>query len=138
MLIVPPRCGKKHNLTSILKNRSALDGLAIPASEARNLKTKDELTLLAGQVTSKIEDDNVKATLRLLSSEDKPAINNETTINVLRAKHPITPVDRRPAAARQDYIALQITQANAIAIIKVFPAGSSGGLMASVRSTQWM
>ena len=42
-------------------------------------------------------------------------------------KHHITPVDRRPAAARQDYTTLQITLADVIAVIKAFPAGSSGG-----------
>ena len=91
------------------------------------MKTKNELTLLAGLVTSKIEDDNVRATLRLLSSEDKPAMNDEATVNALRVKHPITPVGRRPVAARQCYTALQIIQADVIATIKAFPVGSSGG-----------
>ena len=102
MLLVLPCCDKKHNLTSILKKRSALDKLAITAVKARNMKTKNELTLLAGLVTSKIKEDNVKAALRLLSSEDKPAMNNEATVNALRAKHPITPIDRRLTTAHQD------------------------------------
>ena len=68
----------------------------------------------------------MKAALRLLLSEDKPATNDEVTVYALRAKHPITQVDRRPAAARQDFAALQIIRANVIAVIKAFPAGSSG------------
>ena len=54
-------------------------------------------------------------------------MNDEATVNALRAKQPTTAVDNRPAAARQDYTALQITQADVIAVIEVFPAGSSGG-----------
>ena len=127
MLFVPPRCCKKHNPTSILKKRSALDELTIPASKARNVKTKNEITLLAGLVTSKIEDGNVKAAFRLLSSEDKPAMNDEATVNALRAKYPITSANGRPAAARQDYTVLQITQADIIAVTKAFPTGSLGG-----------
>ena len=69
MLLVPPRYSKTRNLTSILKKRSALDELVLLAFKARNTKTKNELTLLAGLVISKIEDGNVKAVLRLLSSE---------------------------------------------------------------------
>ena len=70
----------------------------------------------------------MKAALRLLSSKDKPAVNNETTVNALRAKHLITPIERRPAAARQNYTALQITQTDFLAVFKALPAGSSGGL----------
>ena len=87
----------------------------------------NELILLAGLVNSKIEDGNVKTATRLLSSKDKPAMNNEATVNALRAKHHITPLDGKPAAALQDYTALQMTQADVIAVIKAFPAGSSGG-----------
>ena len=62
------------------------------------MKTKNELTLLEGLVTSKIEDGNVKATLRLLSSEDKSAKNDETTVNALRAKyHVVTLPQPRPS-----------------------------------------
>ena len=64
------------------------------------------------------------ATWRLFS--DYCHLNDEATVNALRAKHPIIPVDIRPAAARQDYTALQITQ-DVIAVIKAFSAGSSGG-----------
>ena len=83
--------------------------------------------MLAGLVTSKIEDGNVKAALRLLSSGDTPAMNDKATISALLAKHRIIPVDRRPAAARQDYTAIQIIQAYVVAVNKTFFAGSSGG-----------
>ena len=63
------------------------------------MKTKNELTSLAGLVTSKIEDGNLEAAFRLLSSEDEPAMNDEATVNASRVKHP-TPVNRRPAATR--------------------------------------
>ena len=44
-----------------------------------------------------IMEDGIEMTaLRLLSSKDKPAINDETTVNTLRVKHPVTPIDGRP------------------------------------------
>ena len=127
MLLTPPRDSKKHNLTSILKNRYALNELIIPASKAGNVKTKNKVTSLAGLVTLKIEDGNVKAVLRLLSSENKPAMKDEATTNALRAEHSITAIIRKQAAAHQGHTALKFAQVDIIAVIKAFSAGSSGG-----------
>ena len=68
----------------------------------------------------------MKAAFRLLSSEDRPAMNDEATVNALRTKHSITPADRRPSAARLKTILLYKLKKDVIAVVKAFPVGSSG------------
>jgi hypothetical protein len=89
MLLAPPRGGKKRNLSSILKARSVTDHLPDPILRTTKQRSaKSDLASLAANVTSKIEDGNIKAALRLLSSDDRPASDNDATIVALQARHP--------------------------------------------------
>ena len=130
MLLAPPRSGRKHNLTSVLKQRSATDDLPtaqlmLPHISHRH--TKNESSRISASVKSKIEDGNIKAALRILTSEDKPAINNEATLNGLRQKHPSTAPDRSPSPCPFDFPALRVTDTEVLHVIRSFPAGSAGG-----------
>ena len=78
-------------------------------------------------MTSKIEDRNIKAALQILSSDDRPATDNNATVIALRARHPPMTTDRMPLPSPQVYNALQVTETELIAAIKSFPAGSAGG-----------
>ena len=51
---------------------------------------------MAFAVTSKFKAGTVKAAIRILCSEEKPASSNETTLKVFQKKHPKPPADRRP------------------------------------------
>lgn len=128
MLIAPPRRGKKHNLTSIINKRSCYDEFGI-SSDRRpsSRKTKNDSALLSALVTAKIEDGNIKAALRILSSEDKPAPDNETTLNALLDRHPSAVKDRETLPSPNDFTTLQVSEAEVISVIRSFPAGSSGG-----------
>ena len=55
----------------------------VAVKQVRKPLVKNELAALSAYITSKIEDSNIKAALRLLSSEDKPVADNDTTINAL-------------------------------------------------------
>ena len=127
MLLAPPRSGKKHNITALLKSRLSIDDFtdAVHLSSKRHIKS--DLAALAASVTSKIEDGNVKAALRILVSEDKPAVDNDATFNALIARHPQANPNRRPSSPPEDYTPLQITEADIITIGRSFPAGSAGG-----------
>ena len=126
MLLAPPRGGKKQNLTNIIKSRSAKDDIGVTRPHNKRVKkTKD--ASLAASVTSKIEDGNIKAALRLLSSEDKPADDNEATITALKARHLHAAIDRKPSPPPRDYSALHVSEAEVVAAVKSFPAGSAGG-----------
>ena len=128
MLLAPARGGKKRNLTSILKARSVTNHLPDPVLRVTKQRTtKTELSSLAANVTSKIEYGNIKATVRIISSNDRPATANNATIVALRARHPPIATDRMPLPSPQVYNALQVTETELIAAIKSFPAGSAGG-----------
>ena len=87
-LLAPPRGGKKHNLTTIIKSRLVTDNYNTAIEKICKTQVKNGQASLAATVKAKIEDRNIKAALRLLSSADKPAEDNDTTISVLKAKHP--------------------------------------------------
>ena len=89
--------------------------------------TKTELSSLAANVTSKIEDENVKAALQILSLDDRPVTDNDATIVALRARHPLMATDRMPLPSPRVYNALQVTETELIAAVKSFSAGSVGG-----------
>lgn len=132
MLLAPPRGGKKHNLTSIIKNRLATDALNIPSDnqhQAKNVrrKAKNERSLLSALVSSKIDDGNIKAALRILSSSDTPASDNDLNVSALRSKHPSAAPGRGPLPVPDNYVAIQISDADIVNTIRSFPSGSAGG-----------
>ena len=87
----------------------------------------NELASLAASVKAKIENGNIKAAIRLLSSEDKPAEDNDITISALKARHPQAAFDRRISLSPQEYTALQVSEDTVKTLIRSFQAGSSGG-----------
>ena len=80
-------------------------------------------------VTSKLEDGNYKAAVRLLCSDDTVAPNSLTTLAALQQKHPCAPSDRRnPCCPSQPQFApLQMDVDGIRMALQTFPAGSSGG-----------
>ena len=89
-------------------------------------KQKDAGELLAAAVMAKIEDGNMKAAIRIMSSEEKPATDVEATYMKLLARHPAPPVDRRPAPDPAGTTALKVTEEQVMSAIRTFPAGSAG------------
>jgi hypothetical protein len=124
----PDRTGRRHNLASVIKKRtegaSPLDKQAVkrPVRKSRN---DDEL--LAAAVTAKVEDGNIKAAIRLLCSEEKPAVDTAATFLKLLERHPAPSVGRCPAEDPLSTSALQVSEAMVLQAIRSFPAGSSGG-----------
>ena len=82
---------------------------------------------LAAAISSKIEDGNIRAAVRILCSEDKPATVSEETFNKLLAKHPSAPCDRRSFPDPWSTTVLQVEEVEVLKALKSFPAGSSGG-----------
>ena len=90
-------------------------------------KNADPSAALAAAVTAKIEDGNIRAALRIISSEDKPAADSASNYAILLAKHPAALVHSSPAVDPKTTSALQVSEADVLKAIKSFPAGSSGG-----------
>lgn len=92
-----------------------------------NSKCPDEL--LAKSITSKIEDGNIRAAVRILTSDDSVAANDATTFAKLLDKHP-------PAHSEQNFTSLpngpyscslQVTEQEVLKAARSFPSGSAGG-----------
>lgn len=96
ILAVPPRAGKRNNLTKLIKNR--ITGSSVgPTGESsdgsrkhRKSKARTPEEHLSTAVSSKIEDGNLRAAVRMLCSDDRVAEVNEATFTKLLAKHPPT------------------------------------------------
>ena len=130
VLCQPPRGGRGGNTTKLIKQR--VSEFAGPASihsrienPPRNSSGSD--AHLAAVVSSKLEQGNFKAAVRLICSEDSPAALSSSTINLLKEKHPAAPANRRPPPNPLDY-SLTVDHACILQAIKSFPSGSSGGL----------
>ena len=55
----------------------------------------DPDNFLASIVASKLEEGNFKSAIRLICSEDKPALDTPETLVALIHNHPSAPIDRR-------------------------------------------
>ena len=131
----PPRGGAKRNFTNVIKARLIKwkDNVEEPETErrqGRSSKKKESELLLAAALTSKLEDGNFKAAVRLICSEDTPAPMDADTMAKLHLKHPTRPADRRPPRPPEPAASLSSITVNTSTILhelRSFPPGSSGG-----------
>jgi hypothetical protein len=81
---------------------------------------------LADAIAAKLEDGNIRAAVRLLMSDDKPADDSVDTLVKLHEKHPTAPSDRQfPVATTEANLC--VDENDVIRAARSFPAGSSGG-----------
>jgi len=76
---------------------------------------------------SKIEDGNIRAAIRIITSGDTPAVDNVSTYQSLCDRHPHAPSDRNPSSDPSKFPTVQFTEEDVTAAIRSFPAGSAGG-----------
>ena len=129
VLLKPARGGKRHNLTNTIKSRCADNktGHVMSNIETTSRRNRNPEATLAAAVSSKIEDGNLKAAIRLLCSEETVAPFDSDTHAQLRAKHPpssLHPSQIEPPDGFPSLILIGEAVADAI---RSFPAGSSGG-----------
>ena len=98
ILAKPLRTDSKQNLASILKRRVRDFSYDMPiVADTSNKKHKSQVNSdenLAKLITSKIDDGNIRAALRILLSDDKPAEDNDETYTKLLERHPLAPANR--------------------------------------------
>ena len=75
VLCVPKRAGKRHNVTSVIQKRIAsFPNIVNPGySNSVHAHNKTDSSLFTQAVSAKLEDGNLKAAIRILSSDDRPA-----------------------------------------------------------------
>ena len=124
----PARGGKRQNLTSLIKKRleGTSDSLTHVIDKIRSSNRSDS-AFLSAAVTAKVEDGNIKAAIRLLCSEDKPAPDTTDTLAKLAEKHPQSSTDINLLPDPKSTSSIQVTEENVLKAMKSFPAGSAGG-----------
>ena len=85
---------------------------------------------MAAAVRAKLEAGNFKAALRILCSEEAPALADQNTIQALRNKHPGPAPNRRSLidpSGNTRFTPLQVSSDDVKRTLRTFPLGSSGG-----------
>jgi len=132
LLLVPPRAGRKHNVANILKKRT-VDTFSTSTTAAHQpsrppaTASVDDRQALSAAVRSKLEDGNIRAAVRIICSEEKPAANNDATLKALRERHPPAAVDFAAVPDPSAFSAMSVTEREVSRAIRSFPAGSAAG-----------
>ena len=124
----PRRSGKRHNFTSVVKKRiQTFSGAVAPSSDVHvRRKAIDPELQLAHAVASKLEDGNLRAAIRILSSDDAPVIPSDESLAELQNKHPAASA-LDPELSSTDLPYCSVVEEDVRKAILSFPAGSSGG-----------
>jgi len=73
-----------------------------------------------------IIDGNLRAAVRIMCSEDKPAPSSDNVYAQLLDKHPAASSEHSPMPDPQPTAAVQMTEADVLRAVRSFPAGSAG------------
>ena len=118
-------------LASLLMKRTVLSGPSNndhkQADLQRRFPGKDKDHCLASAVMAKIEDGNIKAAIRIITSDDQPAEDNIQTLHGLQERHPCAVLNRQPLPDPTKFSPANFTDEDIIAAVRSFPAGSAGG-----------
>jgi len=143
----PDRGGKPRNLSNIIIKRCKnfhftsdddlksgglgfeVRGEAQGGKKGLTRKTSaDPEGRLAKLVSVKLEEGNYKGAVRLISSEDSPALPSEENLRLLQEKHPPAHKDRSmPAPPTTNLTCPEFLTVGVAKAVKSFPPGSSGG-----------
>ena len=130
ILCVPTKSGSNTSVSSIIRARlTGCCNSPMAGSHHAIPRRKSDESAIAAAVSSKVEDGNLKAALRLICSEDKPADCSDAVFNALLSKHPPRASNRQPVPdpVQGDFASLQVSESSVLKALKSFPAGSSGG-----------
>ena len=131
-LAKPSRGGRSHNLTTQIVKQVRQYELGEEASppfvriarHTQRAKTHDET--IASMASAKLEDGDIKGAVRLLCSDDRLAVADQSTFDELHRLHPSAPIDRRPVPFT-DMPPLQVSPSAVRTAVQAFPSGSSAG-----------
>jgi len=78
-------------------------------------------------ITAKLENGNIKAAIRILSSEEGPVTPSENSFSSLKSKHPTAskPCDGLPNPSQ--FSSLSVTESDVRRAVLSFPSGFAGG-----------
>src|SRR6218665_648923 len=135
VLAQQPRSGRLRNMTTLIKKR--VEGMTVgtklhedepePFTREKRKRNQEEVALAA--ISSKLEDGNIRAAVRILCEGGKMATPDEDNLVLLREKHPR---DTNPEALEglpdpSSTGAWQMTVEEVLEAVCTFPSGSAGG-----------
>jgi len=128
----PKRGGKRHNLSSAIKNRITSFSPTVSPSESeisRQVKSRQETvdSRLCQAVAAKLEDGNVRAAVRLIMSDDTLAEPSVECLAKLQEKHPRATVTAADLPSSSQVQCLSVDESEVRRAVLSFPAGSAGG-----------
>jgi hypothetical protein len=131
ILFIPKRGGKRHNISSELKKRICAwpsDGARPPLPHVLvNGNSHKHPPSLSEAVSAKLEDGNIKAAVRILCSDEQPALPSVDILAALQAKHPAAHKEAMSVPGPQTDCQLVMDEQAVLRVLRSFPAGSSGG-----------
>ena len=134
-LRMPKESKKQQNGTLASHIRSLMSNPCLPAANVMENNTPGGATQnaaspanLAKRVQAKCADGDIRAALRLLTTDDSIADRNEDTERALREKHPSRSNSSELPPEQQDIQPLQAAAESVLAALSSMPAGSGAGL----------
>jgi hypothetical protein len=133
VLVAPKRGGKRHNLTATIKKRIAdfssdtneiLQDSSAKRVGGRSVSASEQL---AHAVSAKLEDGNIAAAIRILCSEESPAVPSMNSFRNLQTKHPPGSLDNASLPVPGHTGHLAVLESDVKKAILSFPSGSAGG-----------
>ena len=137
----PQRGGAQRNFTSLVIKQIDRSEVGLPPQSSQGRDAPAELTrptkrgaqsqrspeeAAASRASAKLEAGDMRGAVRLLCSDETIAPHDAVTLQRLRAKHPPSPLDRRPAPTSTS-APLTVSTDDIRQAIKGFTPGSAGG-----------
>ena len=130
-LAVPKRGCHRRSLASAVNVQLREESDPLPSQFHQSSKhhiPSDSTTNLAKQVSSKLEEGDVRGAVRIACSEDTLAELNEETLSALRAKHPPQPPGSCfPLAPAANTSLPFLAEGETVQAIRSFPCNTAGG-----------
>jgi len=131
ILQTPKRGGKRHNLTNVVKKRISefpSRDKSLPRAEGSSgLHSTSSSAMFPPAIRSKLEDGNLRAAIRLLSSDDTPALPSADNLARLQEKHPQASSLGASITDQSQSTPLSVEESDVRKAVLSFPADSSGG-----------
>ena len=122
----------QSNMASHIRSLLASDHPLVIATDQESARPtesgSEQNDSLARRIKAKCADGDIRAALRLLTSNDSMADNTESTLRALEAKHPPGPANTILPRPRQGVQPLQMDPDEARIMISLMPSGSGSGL----------
>jgi len=128
----PKRGGKRHRLSTTVKHRIATftAGRSVTDSVGYTHAGQQQVNSTATvsqAVSAKLEDGNVRAAIRILMSDDSPAVPSPESFNALSEKHPAASSNLTELPAPRTDQCLSVDESEVRRAVLSFPAGSAAG-----------